>query len=287
MTVSKELEEAMHRTLTRAASLVVIAGTAWLGLGCGEDNTNPPQDQTGSLRIHFQNVVGAAPLELLTEWYTNGAGNDYSVGRLRYTVSDFTLVHGGTRFESGRAHAFFQDLADTHALLIENIPVGAYGTLEFTFGLDEEDNRDPDQGGTLPRTPEWEAMRWPATWGGGYHYMQLEGFFRATSGDTLSFLTHTGRRNAQNDPVLGTDPAPIPHFLDVRLAGTTVTIEPGETTDVTLSMDLNEWYATPELYDLNGDPAGGIMMNTAKQNSLEANGSDAFALRNGAPRVRH
>jgi len=252
--------------------------------GCGDDESGTPQPKDpGSVRVHFENVVDGAPLELLTGAYTNAAGNEYVVQRLRFVTSDFTFASGGETFDSGLAHVFFENVADTHSLLLEGVPAGDYTTFRFTFGLDEEDNKDPDQGGTLPQTPEWEAMRWPATWGGGYHYMQLEGFFRTSAGDTASFATHTGRRYAQNDPVFSDDPAPIPHFLDVSLQGTTIAVEPNTTTDITLTMNLNAWYGDPQIYDLDTYTTAGMMMITAAQDILEANGADAFAVRTGTP----
>jgi hypothetical protein len=106
-------------------------------------------------------------------------------------------------------------------------------------------------------------MAWPnvAPMMGGYHYMRCEGTWDAGS---MGFATHTG-------PSMGMD-----FSFEVSM-DTDVVITTGGTTTVTLQMDVNEWYANPNLYDFM-DHDGPIMGNTATQALLRQNGADVFTI---------
>ncbi len=247
--------------------------------GCGDDDDPMTPDDgpgaTGSATVRIVHEVDGTGFALNTP-YTNATGNTYSVANLEYVLSRVTFTSTAARaFESDAAFYVSADDTDTHTLVFDEVPAGDYTAVSFTFGLDETMNRDPDQGGTLPRTPEWEAMRWPATWGGGYHYMKLEGTFETDDAATESFAMHTGRRNATSDPTFGTDPAPIPHFFTVTVPGSAFTVEDDTDTDVSITMNLNGWFEDPYAYDLDMYSLM-IMMNTAAQNILEGNGPSVF-----------
>lgn len=260
-------------------AFVLLAGV--VGIGCDDSSTSPEDPVT--VRVHFEHessgtARGGAPLVFDQILYTNDAGNAYSVKVLRYIISDVTLHTADWSISYDMVH--YRDAREsfTRTARLEELPAATYEAISFTFGLDEEKNLDPSQGGLLPQTPLWEAMRWPATWGGGYHYMKLEGDL-ATDTTSVSYLTHAGKRQAQEDPVFGTDPEPFHHYFRVTLNTDDIEMEPGEQWDVTILMDVNAWYDTNPLgtYDLSDYP-GGMMMNTDAQNLLETNGPSVFSL---------
>lgn len=261
-----------------------VLGLALVVSGCGDDdNPASPDPGEGDVAIALDARVDDQAFAMNQMLYTNASDNEYAVKKLQFIVSDFTLhakdspksAHENENdFTSAAVH--YRDLADaaTRTLTLTDVPAGEYDFVSFTFGLDEEDNLDPDQGGTLPQTDDYEAMRWPASWGGGYHYMKCEGDFVAANGDTVTFATHTGKRQAINDGTFGTDAAPSHHFFEVTVP-IDLEVTDGGTEDLTVHMNVNEWFRDPAVYDLDVYPRM-VMMNLAAQAILMGNGADVF-----------
>ena len=230
---------------------LILAACCSLG-ACGTSD-----DDRGAVTVHFDHTVAAAALEPESILYTNAAGNEYGVTRLEYIVSGIALeTAGGQRVELAAFHYRNAFLSATRNVSAQ-VPGGTYTALRFTFGLDGAQNET----GALPSVDHFNNMAWPAPMGGGYHYMRLEGLFRTPDG-TRAFLTHTG-------PTGGADfsfTVFLPLSLTVR----------GDEWAIAVVMDLNEWYAAPFRYDLNG--RGGIMGNADAQSTLRENGSTVFSL---------
>ncbi len=262
---------------------------AFLGIvlgfyGCGDDdNPSSPDPGEGDVVLAFDARVDDQAFTMNQMMYTNASSNEYAVKTLQFIVSDFTLhAHVSPKsahddegdFTSAAVH--YRDAADpaTRTMTLTDVPAGEYDFVSFTFGLDEEDNLDPDQGGSLPQTDDYEAMRWPASWGGGYHYMKCEGDFVDANGDTVTFAVHTGKRQAMNDGTFGTDAAPSHHFFEVTVP-IDLEVTDGGTADLTLAMNVNEWFRDPAAYDFDVYPRM-VMMNLAAQALLMGNGPDVF-----------
>jgi hypothetical protein len=111
-------------------------------------------------------------------------------------------------------------------------------------------------------------MQWPMFLGGGYHYMQLDGVYeRGTAID--GWQAHIGRVQR------AVDPTPFEHRFTVEVP-VALRTGPG-TTRVGINMDVNAWFAAPNVYDF--DAIGGAMMdNPAAQEQLQQNGAHVFAL---------
>lgn len=262
----------------------VFLGIVLAFYGCGDDdNPSSPDPGAGDVVLAFDARVDGQAFTMNQMMYTNASSNAYAVKKLQFIVSDFTLHahvtpkashNGEDDFTSAAVH--YRDLADaaTRSMTLRDVPAGEYDFVSFTFGLDEQDNLDPDQGGSLPQTDDFEAMRWPASWGGGYHYMKFEGDFVDANSDTVTFAVHTGKRDAMNDVTFGTDPAPAHHFFEVTVP-IDLAVTDGGTEDLAVQMNLNEWFTDPAAYDLDVYPRM-IMMNFAAQALLMGNGGDVF-----------
>lgn len=249
-----------------AAALVALVG------GCGDDNPSTPEPGPGVVILDMTHVVGGqaglvdVPLEFDQLEYTNAFGNEFSVATLQYYISNIEL-QGPDGDYALDVPAHYVDARDeaTHEITIDGISARHYDNLVFTFGLDAETNHT----GALPATFENVNMQWPESWGGGYHYMKLEGKCLDPQGVEFGFPTHLGRF---------TDPDGVEHhhFFEVVLPihqqitdGTTRTIE--------VIHDISQWYTNPNDIDLNTH-FGGIMNNTAKQNLMEQNGASVFRI---------
>jgi hypothetical protein len=243
--------------LRRIPFLVVAVFALALGGGCGDESSGPTGP--GTLVINFDHTVDGTMLALNTGSYMNAAGNTYSVTRLRYVTSHFHLHpedHNDPEFESDDPHYRMEGDASTRSLTLTDVPAGSYHELSLVFGIPGADN-------VTDAYPDLDAVGfdWPSGMGGGYHYMQLEGNWDAGTG---GFATHTG-------PTGGMD-----FSIDISM-DTNVVISTGETTTVTLYMNVNEWYANPNLYDFM-DHDGPIMGNAATQALLQQNGANVFSI---------
>jgi len=259
----------------RCAPILPLAALLAFGVGCDENGTEPdpdPMGATGTVILNFDAAVDGEPMEYGQghDGYVNAAGNVYWVSNLEYTVSDFSMeltshdaARGAERFETGPETMHYRTHSDpaTRSFTLEDVPVGSYSHLHFRFGLDGSVNVD----GAFPDLEL--AMGWPPPLGDGYHYMRHEGNFEAASGDTIGYTTHTG-------PTQGTDFSfEVSLHLDENSAGARHGFEvvADETVTVTLEMNVNEWYATPNTYSF--DDHGIIMPDPGAQSLLMVNGS--------------
>ncbi|MBZ0267128.1 hypothetical protein K8I85_03150 [bacterium] len=246
--------------MTPVALLLAAALTAG---GCGDDESTAPTGP-GTVVIQFDEVAGSDALVLNTGQYTNAVGNEYSVSKLEYVVSAFSFPAAVARlradgdFTSTALHYRTMEDAATASLTFADVPSGSYTGMGFTFGIDGADNAT----GTHPDL-DLDGMAWPAMMGGGYHYMRHEGNFTDSTMATSAFTTHLG-------PSMGND-----YSFEVSLAHD-FTVSPGETTTLTVRMDVNEWYVNPNMYDFNDH--GPIMGDPAAQTTLQANGASVFSV---------
>lgn len=236
-------------TVLLISSLFVLLLTS-----CKKENEDP---KLSTLQIDMLHFVKNDILKFNELIYENEFGNQYSVSRLQYFVSDFELVH-----EDGRTFkidtAFYVDglVPETQSLETNfQIPYGNYTTIRFVFGLDEARNTN----GAYPNSPE-NNMEWPIPLGGGYHYMKLEG--KVAAGEVQNnFQAHTGPTNGNQN------------YIEISLDGTSFLVDNPQALLV-IGMDINKWWNNPNLLDLNEITM--VMGNQAIQEKLRANGRDVF-----------
>lgn len=273
------------RKFGRLAVVALVAIGAWAGC---DDGSQPPPATTGTVTLLFDHAVAGDSLVLHVQRYTNAAGNLYDVNELRYYVSDAKLVRSdGSAVAVGDVHYRDAAVTTTRAWVLSNVPNGEYVKLRFTFGLDSLRNVT----GGLPVTFESGLMSWPEPFGGGYHFMQLDG--RHHDG-TTGWQAHLGRLHRTVDPV-----AIDPHFeveLDFLAAlcpdchpdcGAPCSVPAhglivdSAAAEARIVMDVNAWFAAPNVYDFDFF-GGAVMDNPAAQRQLGENGVHVFALRGAA-----
>lgn len=238
---------------------------------------NDPEESPGRLTLHVNHYVSGNPLQFDQLLYTNAAGNHYEVSEIQWFISDITLVNddGETLLLDGGgfAHYVDTDLPQTWTWeLPDRIPAGNYSSIKFTFGLKGEKNVPY----SFPNPPESD-MAWPYMMGGdqgGYHYMKLNGFWINTDNQRTPFNAHLGVGQEYDNE--GNVTAFIQNWFQTELPQSAFKIMPGETKEITLTMNVESWFETPYVYDL--DAFGGmIMKNQEAMQTLRDNGKDAFS----------
>jgi len=219
---------------------------------------------TSTLVVHMKHMLDGEDAEMNMLQYMSPAGNEYSITKLFYFISDIVLHSSEGDVEVDAAH--YIDLEDSSTLTWEtglDINPGEYDSVSFIFGLDEEKNVN----GYFTTLPEVN-MAWPDVMGGGYHYMQMEGWYDSmnTDGALKGYLTHLGPTNGNQ------------YYVKVGLDGSgfSVPSDRNSTTNVDIFMHINNWYQQPHLYDFNN--YSGIMMNESVQAMMQENGANVFTL---------
>ena len=166
----------------------------------------------------------------------------------------------------GLDRALYNDVADPATLehTLDDVPAGTYTAITFTWGLDADKN----VAGALPDNPQNNNMFWPGMLGGGYHYSKCEGLYLDPLGAQKGYATHTGRVRRDIDT------EDHHHFFTVTLP-IALTVD-GDTWNVPLVMDLNQWYEDPNVYDFPDVPM--IMNDLDRQRMLMENGASAFTI---------
>ena len=261
------------RVLWPVAALVLALGLT--GCDDNDNDDNPdPGNQTATVILQFDHMVGGAPLALNSGNYTNASNEAYTVTKLQYVVSDFTLVGETTLrtadFTYGELHLRDEADATTRELTFTDVPAGDYSNLQFPFGIAPANQ-------VIGAYPDLDAigMDWPAGMpGDGYHYMKLEGAYTPDGGSQGNYATHTGPSANVDYTVtvdLDLDTTPLRHGFQLAA---------GSTTTIRLYMDLNEWYTDPNDYALDTyhGGGGGIMGNATAQALLQQNGGSVWSV---------
>ena len=234
-----------------AAVLIVMAVG---GQGCKKDDESLP---ASSVVFHLEYAVDSQSMLFDTLLYLNDAGNRYSINRLEYFLTQIRLVRTDGSEEVIKAYQYV-NAADpaTNRFSAENIPEGNYIGIRFNIGVDSAHNVTRG----LPNNVPNNNMEWPLLMGGGYHFMKLEGHF--LDQDTLyGYALHLGR-NENRVEVEIISPLSFRH----------------EEVNVTLVMNLNEWFRNPDLYDFTLD-GNYSMSDSLAMHKLKRNGADVFTRR--------
>ena len=255
------LRASSRRSLSALAPIALF----WVMTGC-EDSGHPVDhgSTTGTLHLVFVHRAGNDNITKGTNtgpWpHTTAAGNEYNIYGLRYYISEVVL-HGPDGDKTyDIVHYVDMDDPATLRLTLTDVPPLHFEGVRFTFGLDESKNLPVEQ----VTYPGSGSMAWPEPWGGGYHYMQIDGYF-LDGGISTAFFTHTGR--------LTDGTGEHHHFFPAEIVAH-FSSHAGHEQTVEVVMDINGWYDDPVI-DLN-DHRARIMENTPEQDRVQANGVNVF-----------
>ena len=199
--------------------------------------------------------------------YTNAFGNQLSIERLRYLVSNLRLTKPSGEIITLNNYQLI-DLENESTLNHtpnKFVKTGTYTNVSFVFGFTNSANID----GAYPdlNSDSWNV---PPMLGGGYHYMQLDGKYINNIGNEAGYNLHAIR--AVNNP--GSNPSfPQDTFFEVNLGSLTVS----EKDEITIVMDIASWFKEPYLWDLNLYNQM-LMPNSTAQILMYKNGQNIFHL---------
>lgn len=218
------------------------------------------KEENGFVDICVDYSVNNEPLIIDTLCYTNEAGNEFLVTEIQWFVSKWELQdEQGRWIASDRIFYIDTNIPESQTLRMDSIPIGKYKKVRFTFGLDESDNHS----GRFSDPPE-SNMFWPEQLGGGYHYMKLNGKFVNEAGQLMPLNIHSGRLHEDDN-----------HFtVEIPID---FSITENTENQLHLTMIIDNWFRSPNLYDFN-EYGSAIMQNPTAQHVLKENGNDVFTI---------
>ncbi len=195
--------------------------------------------------------------------YVNANSDTLSITRLRYLISDVRLYKADGDSIVIDGYQLIDVTAGT-GLTYEpdmEIPHDIYTGISFVFGFDSLKNIDnayPDL-----NVATWN---WPAMFGGGYHFMQMEGRFKNEGADDL-YAYHNGTAKV-SDGIFEQN------YFFADLSGITLS---KQYASVEVKMNIDEWYKNPNTWDLKVLNSM-LMPNYTAQKMMQANGASVFSM---------
>lgn len=237
-------------------SLLLI--TILLFNGCKRDSDIVPDkiDKGISLKLAINHKVDGVSLIFDSLMYVNNAGNTYEVSRLEYYISNITF-HSSTEkdFSPKKIVYVNAQTLSTNNITFDSVPEGQYDYITLNIGIDTVHNISY----SLPNTNENINMAWPDYMGGGYHFMKFEGNYVYLSSN-IGFTVHLGQNSSLVSCIINN-----PFFVS------------SSTSEIKLSMNLNEWFRSPILYDFNID-GNATMGDKQARGKIAANGINVFSM---------
>lgn len=103
--------------------------------------------------------------------YTNSAGQDFFVKKLKYYISNIELTDlSGKKYVADTSFLIDESKPETKKIFLHNISANSYQSVEFIVGVDSLHNCSGAQSGSLDPL---NGMFW--TWNSGYIFFKLEG----------------------------------------------------------------------------------------------------------------
>lgn len=244
---------------------------------CEKTKEVPEEEKYGKIRFRFEHRIDGARVIQDTLIYTNTAGNQYLITEVKYFISDITFYpkQGPPVMICEWEDIFYvdEDIPSTHEqLFLDKIPVGAYDSLNFIFGITAEKNKS-----FMYVNPPEVNMFWPEVLGGGYHYMMINGKWKNLNGAVLPFDFHLGIGQLYKGEEIITDSiyAFVQNYFTVHLPNSAFEITAGDTLDILQIMNIESWFETPYIYDHN-QWGGDIMQRQPAMEMARENGRDVF-----------
>jgi cytochrome c peroxidase len=147
-----------------------------------------------ALQIQINPKLAGEALQPASLRYQTSAGENFSVTRLSYLVSDFALQRpDGSWLEYSNSVGWLDLEQDRDSLRLEDVPPGEFHSIRFSLGLTPQLNHaDPAQfPAEHPLNPNLNGLHW--SWQGGYIFLALEGLWRKPSGVLDGWAFHLAR----------------------------------------------------------------------------------------------
>lgn len=158
-------------------SALLALATSFILVSCEKEDEIGPND-TNNLTLEIDNRVGTQDLVLNTQTYKNAAGEDYTISKLNYFVSNIKLRKADGSEQAFPNQYFLVKESDalTQKITLKNVPAADYVSVSFMVGVDSlKSISDVSQrtGVLDPASYGDDNMYW--SWNSGYIFVKFEG----------------------------------------------------------------------------------------------------------------
>ena len=147
----------------------------------------------GFLKIRFNNLINNKPVVLYDSSYVNPFGENYTVNKFKYYVSNTTLYSSGKALKIKNDYHLINQAIDSSLFFTVSLPENKYDSIHFLLGVDSAMNTSGAQKDALDPMND---MFW--TWNSGYIMQKLEGVSPQSSVINNKFEYHIGGYNGEN-----------------------------------------------------------------------------------------
>jgi len=248
--------------------IAIIVLSVLVLTSCIEEDVPGLQNTSVSLNFkHDWDGTNVSNTDFNSIQYFNENNDELSIEKLRYLISNVTFhkSNGETIVVEGYNLVDVTNDENLTYVLPDQIQVGTYSNVSFTFGFDNTDNIHGAY--TDLNSASWDV---PGMLGGGYHFMQLEGKFINNVASDQGYQYHTIRAVDNTDP------------MNLVFQDTFFTVNLGEVivhnnSSVDVKMNIAEWFKSPHQWNLN-DSNSMLMSDFNAQIKMYDNGQNAFSL---------
>jgi hypothetical protein len=189
----------MKRTFSWLSAWALASGLLMVSCSFPDEKDDTDPIETGTIELQFDNIVGSQDLQLDNTRYSNAAGEDFTVSKLNYYISNIKLLKmDGSAFTVPQDSSYFmirEAHPESQKLTLRNVLTGDYTGVEFMVGVDSVRSvMEPDRRkGILDQfsgpTNE-EGMYWD--WNPGYIFLMLEGHSDLATTANGKYYYHIG-----------------------------------------------------------------------------------------------
>jgi hypothetical protein len=225
--------------------------------------------ETGQITFHFDNRAGGEDLQL-NNAYTNASGEIFTISKLKYYVSNFTLTPliGRTFTVPPDSSYFLVDEADdtSQEVTIGNIPVGDYSKITFVVGVDADRSvMDMRKREGVLDTLTHADMFWSVK--SGYIFLNMEGTSQAAPANH-SFAYHIGGFGGAINNL---------KTISIDMGSARALVRTSKSPKVHLHINIMEFFKTPVNISISEHPQ--VMLSDFSK-TVSANYADMFTFNN-------
>lgn len=240
---------------------ILIISLVSVLISCTKEEDDSPVTQKTEIKFLVRHDVNGDTLifnNLTDKRYENAAGNFYEVTRLEYYLSDFKLQRINGQWHSPSNEPVLINAENgSFDLTLNGVEIGEYKALSFLIGIPATKNKS----GMLENNLANLNMAWPESLGGGYHFLKFEGNYFDLNDIIRGFTVHLGGEGMQ-----------AVCTMDVSLTVSTLIHR-----KIEMSMNLNQWFESPHLFDFNVDGSYTMAVDSLME-KISENGNNCFTI---------
>ena len=182
----------------------------------------------GTVKITFNNTVKGNPINLQTGNYTNSFGEQYTITKFKYYLSNVSLIPFSANALNSTYYLIDENNPASLSFSFE-APVNTYQNLSFLLGVDSARNVSGAQTGALDPLND---MFW--TWNSGYIMAKMEGNSPQSPMVNNKVEYHIGGFSGTNSV--------LKQIAFVINPPNSILVREGKTSEIFIETDVDNWW---------------------------------------------